>query len=133
MSGTDFKRRLHDGSDLTGLFCCSYSVQMVEALAGSGLDFLLFDAEHAPHALPQLHAQLCALSRGATAPIVRLGGVDPAAIKQFLDLGVAGLMVPNVIDADQAAAVVGLCRYPPRGVRGIARTVRATNYGRDRD
>lgn len=128
-----FKRRMLSGETLFGLFCCSYSTQVVEALAGSGFDYLLFDAEHTPNSLPHLHAQLCALASGATVPIVRLASLDAVAIKLLLDMGVAGLMVPNVQSAQEAEHAVRLTRYPPHGIRGVAGTVRATNYGRDQN
>lgn len=131
--GNSFKRSLLRGESLCGLFCCSYSQQVVEALAGSGFDFLLFDNEHTPNALPQLHTQLCALASGDTAPIVRLASLDPVAIKLLLDLGVAGLMVPNVQTVQEAELAVRMTRYPPHGLRGVAGTVRATSYGRDSD
>ncbi len=92
---------------------------------------MLFDAEHSPSTLPHLHAQLAALTGGGTASIVRVPGISLSAFKHYLDLGVAGLMVPNVASAEDAALAVSYTRYPPRGVRGIAGTVRATNYGRD--
>ena len=126
-----FKQRLLQGQALHGLFCCSYSVQVVEALSGSGLDFLLFDLEHTPNALPPLHAQLCALAASDTAAIVRVPQTELAGFKLLLDLGVAGLMVPNVHSAEQAAEAVSFTRYPPHGVRGIAGSVRAAGYGRD--
>lgn len=128
-----FKRRLLSAETTAGLFCCSYGVQVVEALAGSGFDYLLFDAEHTPNSLPQLHAQLCALADSPTVPIVRLASLDLVAIKLLLDMGVAGLMVPNVQSAEEAAQAVRFTRYPPHGVRGVAGSVRATRYGRDRD
>lgn len=133
MRAASFKRRLLNTEITAGLFCCSYGVQVVEALASSGFDYLLFDAEHTPNSLPQLHAQLCALAASPTVPIVRLASLDLVMIKLLLDMGVAGLMVPNVQSAEEAAQAVRFTRYPPNGVRGVAGSVRATRYGRDRD
>lgn len=127
-----FKQRLRALEPMFGLFCCTYSTQIAEALGSSGLDYLLFDGEHTPNAWPHLHAQLCALDRGATTSLVRVPGMDPATIKLLLDLGVGGLMVPNVQSEEQATRVVAMTRYPPNGTRGVAGTVRATDYGRDR-
>lgn len=126
-----FRERLLRADKLFGLFAVSNSSQVIEALADSGFDFLLFDFEHAPHSLPTLQGQLCALGGSRTAAIVRVPGVDLSVFKPLLDLGVEGLMVPNVHDAQIAEAAVRCLRYPPRGVRGVAGTVRATRYGRD--
>lgn len=127
-----FKRRLLAREPVLGIFCCSYSTQIVEALAGSGFDYLLFDGEHTPNSWPQLHAQLCALERSNTVSLVRIPGLDAAVVKLLLDMGVGGIMVPNVQSALQARQAVAMTRYPPEGVRGVAGTVRATDYGRNR-
>lgn len=131
-AGHAFRQRLRALEPMFGLFCCTYSTQIAEALGSSGFDYLLFDGEHTPNSWPHLHAQLCALDRGATASMVRVPGMDAATIKLLLDLGVGGLMVPNVQSAAQAAQVVAMTRYPPHGTRGVAGTVRATDYGRRR-
>ncbi len=53
---------------------------------------------------------------GAT-PLGRVRYAHPADIGRALDLGCEGVIVPNVESAEQAAAVVGACRYPPGGYR----------------
>lgn len=131
MNTSPLKAHLRARVDLVGIFCCSYSLQAVEALVPSGFNFLLFDAEHTPQTLPQLHAQLVALAGSQTAAIVRVADINLADFKRYLDLGVDGLMVPNVNSVQEAEMSVLFTRYPPRGVRGIAGTVRASRYGRD--
>lgn len=115
-----------------GLFCCSYSPQAVEAIAGSGYEFLIFDTEHCPNDLVNLHTQLLALAHSKTAAVIRTTGVDPAQIKRLLDLGVHGLMIPSVETTEQASEAVACCHYAPLGRRGVAGSVRASNYGRQK-
>jgi len=59
--------------------------------------------------------------------------LDPALIKQYLDIGVLTLLVPMVHSAAQAAEVVAATRYAPRGIRGlgsaITRASRWNNVG----
>jgi 2-keto-3-deoxy-L-rhamnonate aldolase RhmA len=115
-----------------GLFCCSHSVQVAEALAGSNFQFLIFDLEHCPQSLPHLHAQLAALNGSGIGTIVRATGLDKAAFKQYLDLGVHAIMVPSVSSADEARQAMRFMSYPPLGVRGVGGSVRVTRYGRDK-
>ncbi|MCK9514003.1 MAG: aldolase/citrate lyase family protein [Pigmentiphaga sp.] len=117
---------------LFGLFCCSTSVQNVEVLAGSGADFLIFDHEHGPWSWPDFHAQLAALAGSGVAAVVRVAEATPVNARVLLDLGVDAVMVANVETATQAADAVRSMRYPPRGVRGMGGSVRATAYGRQR-
>ena len=51
----------------------------------------------------------------------------------MLDHGAAGIMVPQVRSAADAAAVAVRCaRYPPQGTRGVALSVRGAGYGEAR-
>jgi 2-keto-3-deoxy-L-rhamnonate aldolase RhmA len=82
----------------------------------------------AAQALPCLRAL-----RGAGAgAVLRVAANEAAQVKKALDLGPEAIMVPMVETAEQAAAAVAACRYPPRGIRGAAHPiVRASRYGID--
>lgn len=133
METNRFKRLLGFNHPQYGLFCVSNALQTAEALAHSGLDFVVFDLEHSPQSMPHLHAQLAALAAVPVASIVRVAGLDLTAFKHCLDLGAHALMVPNISSADEAREAVRYSRYPPDGVRGLGGTMRASRYGRDKD
>ncbi len=128
-----FKARLQARDPQFGLFVVSNALQTVEALGGGGWDYLCFDIEHSPSSMPALHAQLAALAGTGTASVVRVTGLDLAAFKHHLDLGVDALMVPNVHTAEIAREAVRFTRYPSAGgIRGMGGTMRSTRYGRDK-
>jgi 4-hydroxy-2-oxoheptanedioate aldolase len=134
MIGSKFvrlRRVLDEGRAVFGTFCCLPTYQTVDAIASSGFDFLVFDVEHSPSNPSLVHAQIAVLGRVDTAAVVRLPAHDGALVKQYLDLGVDALMVPNVETAEQAREIVRLMRFPPAGVRGIGGSVRASDYFRD--
>ena len=119
---------------LTGMWVCSGSPLVAEICAGSGLDWLLIDGEHSPNSLPTLVAQLQAVAASPIATVVRPPIGDEVIIKQYLDLGVTGLLVPMVDTAEQAAAVAAAVAYPPVGTRGIGSALaRSSRWGRDAD
>jgi 4-hydroxy-2-oxoheptanedioate aldolase len=60
--------------------------------------------------------------------MVRVPGHAPEAIAAALDAGAAGVLVPRVSTAAQAAAAVQATRYPPVGARGVG-PGRAAAYG----
>ena len=132
MSRHPLHARWGNDTCLLGLFSCSYSLQVTEAIAGSGCDFLIFDTEHCPGSLTTLHGQLVAAAGAGVSSVVRLSGLSLSQIKLCLDLGADALMVPNVDTAEQARHAVRFCRYAPFGTRGVAGTVRSTRYGRDK-
>ncbi|MCH8563047.1 HpcH/HpaI aldolase/citrate lyase family protein [Nesterenkonia sp. AY15] len=104
---------------LIGGWVCSGSPVMAEIMAGSGLDVVLIDMEHAPNGLESVLAQLHALSGYPVTPLVRLSSDDPVTIKQVLDLGVQNLLIPMISTPEQARQVAASTQYPPAGRRGI--------------
>lgn len=104
---------------LVGMWVCSSSPLVAEICAGSGLDWLLIDMEHAPNGLESVLAQLHAVAAYPIVPLVRVPGYLPVMIKQVLDLGAQNLLMPMIETAEQAEAAVRSVRYPPRGVRGV--------------
>jgi len=126
-----FKQKLLRGEPQFGLFAMSLTAQTADALSASGFDFLMFDAEHTPTSLPTLYTQMLALSASGTRCLVRMPGLDPVPFKPVLDMGIDTVMVPNVRTAAEAEQAVRAVHYPPRGIRGVGGSVRATNFGRD--
>ena len=104
---------------LAGMWVCSGSPLVAEICAGSGLDWLLVDMEHAPNGLKSVLAQLQAVAAYPVTPVVRVPTADPVIIKQVLDLGATTLLVPMVSSEAEAEAVVAAAHYPPRGRRGV--------------
>lgn len=104
---------------LAGIWVCSASPLVAEICAGAGFDWLFIDGEHSPNDLQSILAQLQAVRSYPVVPVVRPAVNDPVLIKQYLDLGVQSLIIPMVNDAQQAAAAVAACHYPPKGIRGV--------------
>lgn len=126
--------RVTKDAALTGMWVCSGSALVAEICAGSGLDWLLIDGEHSPNSLPTLMAQLQAVASSPIATVVRPPIGEEVLIKQYLDLGVTGLLVPMVDTAAQAAATAAAVAYPPAGTRGIGSALaRSSRWGRDAD
>jgi 2-keto-3-deoxy-L-rhamnonate aldolase RhmA len=92
---------------------------LVHLAAAHDLDFIVFDAEHSAFTeerLAQL-AELCVL-RGI-APIVRVPAVV-ASVQKVIHLGAVGVMLPGVLDVDEARALIDAAYLPPRGTRGYS-------------
>jgi len=128
-----FKRSLRDRRLQIGLWSTLCSSLVAEILAHSGFDWVLLDMEHSPNELPGLVTQLQAMGRGTAAPVVRAPWNDAVLIKRILDIGVQSILLPYVQTADEARKAVAAVRYPPRGVRGVSATSRASQFGRIKD
>ncbi|MET3176792.1 UNVERIFIED_ORG: 4-hydroxy-2-oxoheptanedioate aldolase [Arthrobacter sp. UYCu721] len=116
---------------LAGMWVCSGSPLIAELCAGSGLDWLLIDAEHSPNGLESILAQLQAVNGYPVQVLVRPPVNDTVLIKQYLDLGVQNLLIPMVNSSAEAEAAVAATRYPPHGVRGVGSALaRAARWNR---
>lgn len=121
-----------DGRLLTGTWLSLGHADATEMAAQAGFDWLLFDHEHGVSDWRELQHQLqAAAAGGSAATVLRVGSIDAAVFKRAFDLGVHGLMVPDVRNAQTALQMVDLSRVPPLGQRGAATSTRNTAYGRD--
>jgi len=103
---------------------------MAEYMATLPFDFLCLEAEHSPFDVTAINTAVAAAESRGMPCLVRVAGLDPVLIKQALDAGAAGIVVPCIETAEQAKAAVAAARFPPLGRRGCG-PGRATAYGRD--
>jgi 2-keto-3-deoxy-L-rhamnonate aldolase RhmA len=123
------KERLRtSGRPSFGTWISSSSVVALDALKDVGFEWFMIDTEHAPINPETLAAMVAVLAGAGPAPLVRVGDVDQWLIKQALDAGSSGILVPLVNTEAQARAVVSYAKYPPAGVRGAAAAA-ASRYG----
>ena len=126
---TSFKRRLTSSRGPSfGTWVSSSSLVCLDALKGLGFDWFMIDTEHGQVNPETLAAMAALLAAGGPTPLVRVGNIDQYLIKQALDSGAEGILVPLVNTEAQARAVVAYAKYPPEGVRGAAAAA-AARYG----
>ena len=128
-----FKQALARGERQVGLWCSLASPVATEVAAGAGFDWIVIDGEHGPNDITTLLPQLQAMSRGTAEPVFRVPWNDFVIIKRALDVGARSLLIPFVQNAEEARRAVAATRYPPLGIRGVARAIRANDYGRIQD
>lgn len=124
-----FKAALREGRAQIGCWVGLADDYAAEIAGEAGFDWLLIDGEHAPNDIRSMRAQLSALGRSASHPIIRLPIGEVWMVKQALDIGAQTLLVPMVESAEQARQLVRAMRYPPDGLRGVgAALARASRF-----
>ncbi len=123
-----FAARLRDRQLLGGTFIKTPQSHHAEIAGLAGLDFVVFDSEHAPFSAAQLDHCLLGARAAGIASLVRLRQSSPSDVLQALDLGATGVLVPHVTSARQARAIVASARYRD-GLRGFSNSPRAGAYG----
>lgn len=120
MSHVMLDRVRQDGAVALGTFSSAFpSDAAIRALAGVGYDFVTIDCQHGLLDEAGAGALLRGMAGLPCALLVRVKGLDDAAIGRVLDAGADGVVVPMVDTPEQARAAVAACRYPPAGVRSF--------------
>lgn len=123
----NFRTRLKNRELLLGTMVTLDSPATAEVLAEVGFDWFFVDGEHGPLGTQELLGILRAVDQRVPC-VVRVPGTSEIEIKKVLDIGAAGIIVPMVNNAKQAADVVNWARYSPTGSRGVG-LARAHGYG----
>ena len=147
-----FIELMEAGKPAFGIFSSNVSLRAGASMAASKLDFVIIDMEHSPYDPTRLEAYLVGmvaksdvLKNGLQVPTVPFVRVPAAGreqlqfiLKQVLDLGPFGVVVPHVDTAEDAQAMVQACRFPqlngvpdyePQGKRGVGYGWAARQWG----
>ncbi len=103
----------------------------VEMIGAAGFDWTWIDCEHGTGDYSELIHQMQATSINNSPAVVRIAWNEPPRFKRVLALGAAGIMVPYVNTAEEAKQAAEAMRYPPDGIRGVAKFNRACGFGQD--
>jgi len=123
------RRRLAEGRATLGYLVTTPSVQIVQALARTGVDWLMIDMEHAPIGIESVAAMVAATGGTPVTPIVRVPAARAELVKPVLDCGALGVVFPQTATRQEAEATVQAVRYAPEGRRGYGPTYAALRWG----
>jgi 4-hydroxy-2-oxoheptanedioate aldolase len=116
-TASSLRDRLLGGEIVYGAWASIPGAIGVRSLAAPGLDYVAIDLQHGAAVESDLPEMTTAIWLAGATPLGRVRHAHPADIGRALDLGCAGVIIPNVESAEQARAIVGACRYPPGGYR----------------
>jgi len=125
------RRKLLGGEVSLGCWCISGNPLLAEIMAASGIDWVMMEMEHFPFHVPLLADCVRAVELGGSVPFARLPACDPVWIKQTLDSGVMGIVLPLVRSADEVRKAVEWSRFPPLGHRPFGGGRVGCVYGQD--
>lgn len=111
------RRALTERAVTTGPWITFADPHAVEALAKLDLDYLVIDCQHGSADLSGLLSMLRAAALHDKPVLVRVPANEPWQIMRVLDLGAAGVIVPMVGTAAEAATAASAMHYPPHGER----------------
>jgi 4-hydroxy-2-oxoheptanedioate aldolase len=125
----ELRARTRAGETLIGVFSDLASPLAAELCGRAGFDWIVLDLEHGAATEADLLALLYAVDTTPMAPIVRPQSSERLRVGRALDLGAAGIMLPQLQSIDEVRTAVGYLRYPPAGQRGVALRTRGARLG----
>ncbi len=125
---SNLKRRLSSGNSVIGSFVTIGSADTTEIMALAGYDFLVIDTEHGAMSIETATQLIRAAEVHEVPAIIRVTEPSDSTILRSLDIGAAGVQVPQVNSGELAQQIAQAAHYHPKGHRGLAMP-RAAHYG----
>ncbi|WP_418645849.1 HpcH/HpaI aldolase family protein [Tenacibaculum insulae] len=101
---------------------------VIEILSTAGFEWLVIDMEHSPISIETSMNLIGHIQGNGMQALVRVSKNEEVIIKQVLDAGADGVVVPMIKNKEEAERAVGYVKYPPIGKRGVGLN-RAQHYG----
>lgn len=114
-----FKELIKSGKKPLGTFIESCSSYVVEATGQTGMDYIIIDNEHSPIDAENSAELVKAAELNGITPFARVREISRSSILKLLDVGVQGLIIPNVKSVDEVKKLVEWSKYAPIGERGF--------------
>ncbi len=124
---SNFRSRLQRKELMVGTLITLPAPEVAEIMSEIGYDWLFIDTEHGPFDAQSAQGILQAVDHRSPC-VIRIPANDEVWIKKALDIGASGIIAPGVKSGNEAERIVQLCKYPPRGTRGVG-IGRAHGYG----
>lgn len=122
------RERLEKGEIPLGLEVMLGSSRIVEIAGWSGFDYVQFDQEHTSFGLETIEDLIRAADATNMTSLVRVAENNPKQIGRALETGAHGVIIPQVIDADDVQRAIDAVYYAPRGKRGMCPVTRTARY-----
>jgi len=124
----DLKRKLSNNELTLGSWLTINHQSVVEIMATAGFEWLCIDIEHSAISISDVLNLIGHIQGNGMQALVRVSENNPVIIKQVMDAGADGVIVPMVNSIADAEKAVSSVRYPANGTRGVGLS-RAQNYG----
>src|SRR3954454_5364634 len=98
------KQKMLQGKPAFGYSLALGSPLAAEALASTGIDFILLDNQHGTFGPDSTIACLIAMAAGDAIPMARVARNDYTMLGRLLDEGMMGIVVPMVHTVEEAQA-----------------------------
>jgi 4-hydroxy-2-oxoheptanedioate aldolase len=126
----DLKEKILSGKTVHGSWINLGSTVSAEIVGNAGFDWVLIDLEHGAGNDGTMYQQLQALESTPATALVRIDELSRPKAQRILDAGAMGIMFPRIDNPAEAGLAASMLYYPPKGIRGMAKMIRASGFGK---
>ena len=123
-----FKEYLNEKDTVYGVFAKTNDPFFIKVMGKAGFDFVILDNEHGPNSERATYPLILAAEASGMYPIVRVGKLEDITIQRIMDLGVAGVQIPQIQSKEDAEKVRKFTKFFPKGKRGVCKYVPAADF-----
>ncbi|RTR35167.1 hypothetical protein EKG37_04590 [Robertmurraya yapensis] len=122
------KKSIREGKTSFGMYLATPSPIIVELAGLAGLDWVRIDWCHSPLDLSTIENMVRAAECHNIVPFIRIEN-NEQKISSVLEMGIMGIIIPDISTAEDAKAVVNAAKFSPIGNRGMFSCPRKSGYG----
>jgi len=128
MRPNPIKKLLKAGQPAVGTWLSLGSITAARFMARAGFDWLTLDIEHSLVGMETAAHIFATISDAGGVALARVPAGRHDHIKRVLDNGAHGVVVPMVMNRQEAEESVAAMLYPPAGNRSVGGSVHALNF-----
>ena len=114
-----FKEKIKKAEKPLGTFIDTCSPYVIECVGRTGMDYVIIDNEHSPVEAETTAQLVRAAELSGVTPLARVREISRPAVLKLLDVGIQGIIIPNVSSVDEVQKLVLYAKYKPIGDRGF--------------
>ena len=122
------REKIKQGQTTFGTWQMIGNTSITEILCQADFEWVTIDMEHTGIDVNDALELIRVIDLSGKTPAVRISVNDFTLIKRVLDSGAKIIIVPMVMNAEDAKKAVDAVYYPPKGIRGVG-LARAQGYG----
>lgn len=121
-------KKINSGKAAIGFFNYIKDTTIMDLAGDTGIDFVIIDSEHAVNDRETIEHQILAAQLNEVTPMVRMPETIPYLMRNYMEMGAQGILVPHVNTKEQAEMGQLALRYAPDGNASACRSIHSDGY-----
>jgi|TARA_B110000008_G_scaffold271133_1_gene302217 4-hydroxy-2-oxoheptanedioate aldolase len=122
------KQKLNRKQSCIGTWITVPSIEMVDIISSSDIDFIVIDNEHSPISLETAQLMTMVAHKNNTSAILRVSSINKSEIQKATEINVDGIQIPNVHSFADISMINEYSLYPPIGKKGLSPFTSSAKY-----